>query len=302
MFLELPINENPIIRGYLHHAHTLSIIQNEKNAEQWIYSRFLQLYCKDGQGDTIDFFVNPYNYECLDRGYIHSFYLDDKNRIHNYIKKALSNSYYVICLVDEFYLEQMLAYENTHFDHWLFIYGYDEKSYLSIGYTKNRTYNKYIVPFDVFNVSIKPCYGLTLYKTKKDYNFYYDIDLAQELIYDYTKGINTSYKLKLCNQPIEGCFGYKIYNYIKSNLHNNLSLPHLYILYEHKKCVLDFLIRNHYRKEVILEYKKVVDMTVIIKNLFLKENIINQNRNNEKIFKYIEKLKNLEMDILDTII
>lgn len=301
MTLELPIVQKPIIRGYLHHAHTLSIIQNHDNADQWIYSRFLQLYCKNGKTDAVDFFVNPYNYECLDRGYIHSFYLDDIAQIYNYINKALKNGYYVLCLVDEFYLEQMLAYKSVHFDHWLFIYGYDETSFLSIGYTKNRVYKKYTVPFDVFNIAIKSCYGLTLYKMKEEYCFYYDKDLAQELVYDYTKGINTSYKIKLHNQPIEGYFGYKIYDYIKSNF-NNISLPYLYVLYEHKKCVLDFLIRNHYAEKFTLEYKKVVDISAIIKNLFLKENIINHNRNHDSILRYIEKLKTLEMDVLNSIV
>ena len=302
MNLELPIVENPLIRCYLHHAHTLGIILNNKNAELWVLSHFLQLYSIDSGAVKLDFYIDPYNYECLDRGYINYFYLCNQSNIHKFIQEALKNNYYVLCLVDEFYLHQMQAYQKLHFDHWLLIYGYTGSSYMSIGYTKRLIYEKYEVELDIFDVAIKRNYGITLYRVKDDYKFYYDKVLAQELLHDYVYGINSSLKHRIFKEPIHGKFGYKVYEFLQEELKSSVNHKYPYILYEHKKCVLDFLQRYCSNKNIISQYKEVVDQSTVLKNMYIKESIFGIKVDRTTIANKIEILKNMELDIFKSII
>lgn len=300
MCLKLPIVENPIIKCYLHHAHTQGIILNEMNSDLWTYSHFLQLYSKNNSVVPMDFFINPYDLECLNRGYIPSFYINNSN-ISDFINKALLNGYYVVCLADEFYLEQMSSYNKHHFDHWILIYGYTDNGYLCIGYINNRLYKKYTVSFDVFYVAIQMKYGITLYKVKEEYIFNYNNDLAYDLLFDYTYGINTSYKYQLFKKPIEGKFGYKVYDYLEENLEKKIDCRLPYILYEHKKCIFYFLARNNYNDSVLTQYNDVVTQSAVLKNLYIKESIVTKKRNINKLLLNIEKLKSIELDILRSI-
>lgn len=298
----LPINENPPIKGYLHHAHIISVITaKQKNSEQWVKSHFLQLYFLNTEIDNIkvpslDFYVFPYDHDCLSCGYVHNYLLF--NSVNLSIEKALQNGYYVTTIVDEYYIPNLRPYRKKHISHWFLIYGYDMENYYSITYTKSMNYETIKVDKNVFNQAFIIEFGLGLNKIKENYVFTYEETLANDLVKDYVNGTNTSEKYGLFRKPLKGLFGIHIYEGLLQDLKNGFDFRYAQILLEHKQCIYAYLQKMYPEKELLAQYQEVIKDVKILKNLYIKQNILYNLDLHKRIEMLLLKIKEKEMKVL----
>ena len=161
----LPLEQNPPVQSYQHHAFWLSmILGNEPAARPWLTMQYTNL-----MWDTRDGLLNPYIYSdwrfeteqllptkflvnvppAMVRGY-RTFDLVAL------IREMLDHGYYQMGTFDEFYVPAKLGYQKRHFVHNNLLYGYDDEKgcFLSIGYTRNRLYEPFAVSYTDYVESV----------------------------------------------------------------------------------------------------------------------------------------------------
>lgn len=149
----LSITSTPPITVYRNYAYPLSMICANDNREEWLISKFSNLYTmktNDGylwydflEGDT-------YLNDVISRKFTPLENMHGKNVI-NMIKEAILNENYVTFFLDEFYLKSSKAYNSRHNPGEVFIYGYDDvkKIMYSVGFNEKSTYGKVEFEYDM---------------------------------------------------------------------------------------------------------------------------------------------------------
>ena len=156
--IELPIEKNPPIKTYLHHAFPLSVMYTNENYKTFYHSNYLQLVYNQSSGCAYDF--HEFQYRHLP--YFYCDRLDDsmtkqiKRDINEFITMQIVNRYYCAAWVDAFYIPGEMYYNKQHITHGILIYKYDDikREYTALAYTnQNTTYNEIVVPYDSFTAS-----------------------------------------------------------------------------------------------------------------------------------------------------
>ncbi len=161
----LPLDPNPPIQSYQHHAFWLSmILGNDPGMRPWLTMHYTNL-----MWDEKERMLNPYIYSDwrfeteqllptkflvnvppkMVRGY-RSFDLVAL------LCDMLDHGFYQMGTFDEFYIPAKGGYQKRHFVHNNLIYGYDHDAehFLSIGYTKNRIYEPFTVSYTDYVESV----------------------------------------------------------------------------------------------------------------------------------------------------
>jgi hypothetical protein len=298
----LPVSINIPVKGYLHHAHINSVVLGQcPKSYMWLNNLYLQVYFNRANKNTLlDFFTFQYKFECLDTGYVRPFLLKKELDIKETIEESIRNGFYITCLIDEFFVENMSAYKKRHFDHWCLIFGFDDQHYYCLGYLNDGKYQKFKLPKEEFiSVFIKKEYGLGLNSVKENYAFNNNDEIAKALLQDYIYGVNTSEKYGLITSRIEGTYGINIYNDLIKETDNILDVRYAHILLEHKYCVYRYLKKNfNYRIELIEKYKTIVSNCNSIKLLSIKQYASNDINSNRRIKNLLNKTQEEEFNLL----
>lgn len=296
----LPINDNPPIKSYLHRAYTSGVISTRgSEATKWLRSVFLQLYfdCNE-QSYKMDFYPIPfYRYECLDDGHIKGCILNSENILE--ISKQLINSgYYLSFVVDEYYIEKTSSYKKRHFNHWLMAYGYDEQGLYCIGYLSNKHYKKFKIEYSVLVESVKYADGIGVYKVVEDFEFFYDFEMAKELIFDYITSANTSIKHKIYKRPNHAVYGLDVYEAMIDDLSCSYDYRYAHVLLEHKENVRYWLVMCGFGEDLIQEYNKIIKQCRLLEFLYLKQNSDFSENTKMEIINLLRNIKKQEEAIL----
>ena len=270
----LPINVNPPITGYLHHAYPLSILSTHEAYVPWFFSNYIQIYSHDtGPRPYINFFIHAaypllvsplLNVQWLDRYTA----LNTRNGVIQFMTESLDRGYYIQPHIDEFYLPDRGAFGIEHFIHEILIFGYDslEKTFSTLGYNKNGQFAVAEVAFEDLETSFnefehhlpqtdpdfyfKDKIWLAKYDTDRTYKF--DIDLVIEQFEDFLLSKNTAERFRMINNPEEvgiyrqkreGLHGVESYKNLEKFLHSLLAgsevrtpIP-FHNLWEHKNVM-----------------------------------------------------------------
>ncbi|GGG02013.1 hypothetical protein [Paenibacillus aceti] len=271
--VKLPF-EMPKVYGFLGHAYVLGILQPFEYAQPWIHTSYIQLfiskpYLQDLQEYRLDFYPDlmiaythmPWlMYKHTDKVLLDQLGVD----IHRYLITQLERKYYVVTYVDEFYIHNSICYQQNHFVHDIFIYGYDldRQIYHVAIFDKNRQFTMQEVTFEQLGQAyssqgketqslISSCKRLE----PLDYEgskygagagrFDFDLTLMIEILTDYLEGRNSTERLRIQQQPMEGYFGVEIYPYLQEFVMRviegaqNFDVRQLHILWEHKKMMVE---------------------------------------------------------------
>ncbi|GKU76566.1 BtrH N-terminal domain-containing protein [Paenibacillus sp. L3-i20] len=299
----------PQVYGFLGHAYVLGILQPYEYAQPWIHTSYIQLflskhYLNDFQEYRLDFYPDlmiaygnmPWlRYRQFDKAMIKQLNID----IHHYLIMQLERKYYVVTYVDEYYIHNTICYQQNHYVHDIFIYGYDldRQVYHVALFDKNRQFSMQEISFEQFYQA----YSSEIAQSHKlisscsrvepvDYNetkygsgagkFEFDLKLIIEVLQDYLEGRNTTERLKLQQHPMEGYFGVEIY----AKLHDfvtrimdgvqNFDVRPFHILWEHKKMMvarIQYLQQlGHLSKETTL----LAEFTQLEKKAYTQRNIM----------------------------
>ncbi|SMF85069.1 hypothetical protein SAMN05661091_2859 [Paenibacillus uliginis N3/975] len=316
--VKLPF-EIPQVYGFLGHAYVLGILQPFEYAQPWIHTSYIQLfiakhYLNDLQEYRLDFYPDlmiAYNnmpwlmYKHSDKVLLDQLGVD----IHRYLITQLEREYYVVTYVDEFYIHNSICYQENHFVHDIFIYGYDldRQIYHVAIFDKNRQFTMQEVTFEQFDQAytsqgkstqslISSCKRMepSNYENSKYGSgvgrFDFDLQLMINVLSDYLEGRNSTERLRIQQQPMEGYFGVEIYPYLQEFVTRviegvqNFDVRQLHILWEHKKMMvarIEYLQQLGYLREetsLLSEAKRLEKQAYTYRNLMLK-GFMSQNRN-----------------------
>lgn len=253
--IELPIEKNPPIKSFLHHAFPLSIMYTNEKYKTYHYSNFIQLIYDPTSGCAYDF--HEYHYKSLP--YFYSDRLDDSmtkhinTDINEFISMQIVNRYYCIAWVDTYYIPGEMFYNKQHITHGILIYKYDDekREYTALAYrNQNVSYGMITIPYDDFskayeseyfsmldflklNMGMIPRFNetsirkkLSAYKNSIDYDF--------DDMKFHSKDRITLYGKEACIY---------LFNYLNHCKKNNerIDLRYIYVFKEHKTSIIQTL-------------------------------------------------------------
>jgi hypothetical protein len=179
--------ENPIIKTYHFPAFVLSIMQNEVESYDWIYSNYIQT-CFQKETDPIPFYyfifdINLSPWIMVEKK---AFVELNRDNIIDFIKEKILAKGYIRLSMDQYFVPEKEAYQKQHYNHDDLIYGFndDQEIFYLFGYTKNKIMERTEISFSnlidgVLNVNKNFYYLESIeifylndkctYKMKKDY-------------------------------------------------------------------------------------------------------------------------------------
>lgn len=319
----LPITNPPII-GYQFFAYQLAVICIADDHEPWLYSHFIQLICNPSDpivafyDEYVWYETNPwFKFEKLSYKTIDTLNLNLLELIINYIE----NDFYVLAIIDEFYLPNRKSYHKEHFIHDLLIYGYDRENntYNTIGFDENGIFRPQKLDFNDFqNAFCNLNNYMIFFSLIKEYKYNFRIDIIKNLLSDYLYSKNTSARVDCLDERrfLPGhVFGLNIYSHLQNYFRFLLDgkrlsdIRSLHFLYEHKEMMISrikFLIdRGHLtdNSNVFIEgFQKLRDKTLIARSLQLKFEVSKRSREIKQIINLIQDIYEEERRLLESLL
>lgn len=320
----LPISQ-PMIHGYNHYAHLLSILECHTKTLSWIYSNFIEVYMnkdliKNPWGD----FYYPFPYEMRLSDTCkwlktarrrRSEFKCHPERLIEFIKDELESGYYAhMYLSHSHFISDMNRHDSL-------IYGIDmdEKVIYIADVFVDGKYEHKIITFEKFISAFNDCIVgendflqdmIYLYKVKDKCDWEFDICNIENSIIKYFNGSTPEYwNMYNCANRDNIVFGRDVYtsllHYIDEVIAGNediLDFKHFYLMMEHKKMLVkrfQFLCKIGCYD--IDKLKTIIDQCVtlyeesnkgvnmIIKyNISKNKNILNRLKNN---IEYIQQME-----------
>lgn len=336
---KLPINLNPPIKAYLSYAHILSMILPHEENEDWFYSSFIQLY---SQQDTTNSWValqfTPDTHDLLHDQYLYQVFslnpqiIDlGKDIIIDSLIKWISNDYYIMYYLDEYYLPGTVYFQKEHIAHAQFFYGYNQenKTFSILNFSQDNNYESIDISYDDLINSLLTDEIIKKYNwidliyhnpklirksdhVRKDF----DLSIIIEQLSDYTTS-KKAYSSYLHNSHINECkniaWGIDVYDnlikYINKTNFNSEYMP-FHLLWEHKVIMLErfnFLIKKYnvnIPDSLITNQKQIIALTNQLR--FLSLSLEYSKKNNietfDKMINLLSEIKTKEFQNLTAVI
>lgn len=312
----LPIESDPIIRNYLHHAFPISVLQANRRdrAERFVLNEYIDLIYKPGY-DWLDYHNDAYtHWECIESRGITKEILDTNCvRVVAYIINGLKVGYYSDIWLDTYYIPGKPGYNERHVTHGLLIYGYDagKREFAVLSYADNGQYKKLNVPIKAISLgcSNRNFTLLTLIRDNASVTIPYDIRSLCEKLNNYIHSIcyddNTRYNKKTTEQYVqyEACL--KFAKDIEQNTKVKGYIPTtaMYSYAEHKRCMgwrLNYIaVREGIESSRFKEYEQFSkEKTEQLLNLALKYNMTGNLNNIDRVVTLMNELNQREYEAI----
>lgn len=336
----LPLCESPI-KVYSNYAYILSVLLSNEEAKNWFYSNFIQVkYIRDT--DNRQQFIFNYSIGNLTKYFYNIPYLEIRsmkrefmlkvcNNIIEFLCQAIEEGYYIMTIVDEYYLPPRMAYKNRHYKHLIMLYGYNSKRecFYSMGYNGGN-YEESILNFEEMFTAITSDEGNNV-EIRDDFCMLYRLQEKDKIKYRQENYNYFPYKLNLklirrslkeyldskCSDehfsafyeiPHNSEYGILYYeamieyieNYIEGKYQGDVYAVAFHGMMEHKTVMvqrLRYLQEEGYVSgivDVIDMYENLTAKAVIIRNLLLKYNIIKKKDLLIRVKAYLREMYILE--------
>ncbi len=280
------------ITTYLHRSLPLCIILAHEKLLPWYRGKFIQIFSHADSSGYVEFnYLEPYDCcnevaDIICMGYNLLKYTPD---IIDFIIENINMGYYLIVNVDEYYLCNKNAYNNSHFVHSSLIYGYDskERNLKGIGFNQDYLFTEMTFSYSRFRQAFEN--GKLYYKESAPWCEWSCIQLirAKEFDTEYPFSLNKfteelgSYIFSIEDRGKMYSFGYhenqvkygfEVHNVLTENIKNlikgafTIDYRAIHLLAEHKKCLYDRLeyIASRYNisedfKALNSQYSEIVE-------------------------------------------
>lgn len=209
---ELPFEYKPYLQHFQFRAFLFGMLQGQSaRVMPWLCCNLM--FCVGGDiADENDdrWLVDPGVIERSE----HTPDYGDRRGLMQDLKEQLSRGYFVNGAVDEFYIPAKQAYQTEHFNHDYLLTGFDDERgcFISAGYTKSRSFERFEVNYDDFAAGLSavgiPSRRMALMRLNPDYDFRFEEIALLDAVYKYIK------------QPFMRCYhGEKNYYGVETWLH-----------------------------------------------------------------------------------
>lgn len=342
--IKLEIADSPIVT-LQYQAYTLCSLLYDKNCLPWFYSNYINLYCNNlyfpNKKELAVNFLSGSIFGGIPLLKHHeikkSVIKNTEKELNYFIKNCLNKNYFFYTFIDEFFIPNRIAYNNTHFSHDIMIYGCNPQngSYNVLGYDASKKFRESIVKYNdfgnAFSNYIENAYDTTvIFKKKENVNYGLNINKIITSLNDYINSSDCSEKLQMYydskkedNYEINNCkyfknekiiFGMDIYKHFKLYLEAlqcgkiRFDIRSFHCLYEHKKCMvlrIKYLEKNNIlnnAKSVYDEYIEIEKMTIIVRNYMIKYSITNDDKIIKRVVNLLDKIEFEEFETITRLI
>jgi len=336
----LAINDKPEILSYSSHAKTLAILSTDKHYEAWFHSNYIQLICEKDfkdKGIHLDFYLGPskdFNFY-VNNPWLYSQTIKKEmvnhltDNITEFVISCIDRNYYVDLHLDQHFVakDPSFHFEPHQFYHDTLVFGYNrsEQYFDILGY--NPFYKSLKISFSDFDSAYRNCpiekwytvLYLYHYEKKRPGSQSKDYILDVTWIADSLKGyLNSTDHTRLFAMFDSGrnnlAFGMDVYHYYKLNFKSGdfwEDIRPLYVLWEHKKCMLSriqYLYDHHYLIQssyayLKVQFEEIKNLAEFIKVTQLKALISKDNKIIEKIiFNCLDEIASKEHKAINELI
>lgn len=297
----LPIFE-PIIHGRMYYAFPLSLIDaNDRHAQSWIMSRFVQLQSHtleqvDRTGIAELRFAHADHPECYTDAFeveaisMAGMYGSD---VTSYIRKAIALHRYVYIYVDKFYVSDNPFSGKKHVVQESLIYGDEDGQFHILGFNRNRRFEKSVVPHsDIANGFLhSDTPTIYLLKAKPFDQSAFDLIDIREQLNRYLLSDNAGAE-HIGESGLERSYGLQVYASLRQSIRNlaerhELVVPniaYLHILAEHKK-LMHKRLQGYHGHGVALASESMLHYQAFEKQLMkLRNDLIKYEANHKDVF------------------
>lgn len=310
----MPIETDPMIKGYLHHAYTLGMLQLKGDEMlPWVYNNYVQTFFRLKGFGEFNFSVSWTKFtEVFDWQRITGELLGDCGVSPvDFIRNSILNGYYAYCLMDEYSIPHRQAYRllKNHY-HDTLIYGYDapSDSFDIIGFTEERVYRPTKISAKLVLKS-RPV-ELNLLKLRENVKFEIRPEYIRETLLEYLhpETIHERYNMWFV-APRDNLFGLEACRHLSVALRSTgeraeeENYIYCHVLWEHKNCMLariKYLLENGYMTDASLyeRYSEVEKLALRMRNLYLKYFIAKDRVIIDRLVKDNDAAARLEAEIL----
>lgn len=328
---KLPISNSPLL-GFLRWPYTLSITMVHEKTLPWFINNFIQVRANKYfherntefnfnfyRGGRFEFYNNPFiNTTRLDVELIDRLNTD----IIDFFVDCVKNDYYVVPFIDEYFIPDRRSYQKNSFPHHIFIYGYNQEKeiFYTTGFNKGifgelelnyddfkKSYNSILSLYSEGKYQKSTDNGNFLMKFNENHRYKFDLDALKLQLTEYLESRCSIDNLNYNN--LDDVFGIDTYDYLvyyyellinKANINRNGTIRNLHVLWEHKKLMVEritFLMREGHliNPEPLESYIKIEKMSLVLRNLSLKQSVTADINLFYKIISKIKEIRELEI-------
>lgn len=190
--IKLPLCKSPI-KVYSNYAYVLSVLLNKEEAFGWFYSNFIQVkYIRETKdyhrfifnyslGNLTKYFYNvPFlQVRALNRDFL----LQNCGDVIEFLCSALRDGYYVVTVVDNYYLFSKGEYQKMHNLHLIMLHGFNrqDQCFYSMGFDRD-IYKESQISFNSFRQAVTSLEGDNIH-VRDDYCMMYKLQDENQLAY-----------------------------------------------------------------------------------------------------------------------
>ena len=339
----------PPIKVYSNYAYVLSVLLNREEAYDWFYSNFIQVkYIRETQnkhrfifnyslGNLTKYFYNvPFlQVRSLNRDFL----LKNCGDVIKFLCSALREGYYVVTVVDNYYLSPKHEYKKRHNLHLIMLHGFSEKDscFYSMGFD-NEIYKESKLGFDSFRQAVSSMEGRNS-QVRDDYCMMYKLQDENQLAYPqenfnyfpyrFNRGLVKrnfqEYLDSVCSDehfsafyevPSNGEYGISYYDAMIEYVQKFLDGAYTGKIYtipfhgmmEHKQIMvqrLRYMQEKQYIRNidsVAEKYEELAAQAMVIRNCVLKYNISIKKELLEKVGRFLEEMYMIEKNTVEQLI
>jgi len=229
-----------------------------------------------------------------------------------FIKECINMDYYVLAYVDTFYIKEYETYNQAHYHHPVFVYGYnddDDTFYIADfftqkGYSFAKASYQEIENSKIDAATENLFMGVFLFKQDpRHYRHDFSIQCVIPLLEDYLHSRDSNIRNMIYGSPSlengEYTFGLDIYNVLINHVEHDIYIENstTTVLVDHK-TIMKELIKYLYKRgyihnidDIYTQYEEIYNETRLIRNLIIKRRLINDDKIAQRIVAKFNALK-----------
>ena len=267
--ITLPFEDKPYSLMYHGSAFPLGIIQGntEQDLIPWLSSKYINCYFSPAFENKFSYYVTDHwatRDKILLRQHIdlypEEYNMVFKSSIINLFRKMLDLGYYPHGSYNEEYIPGKDCFQKEYYNHNFILIGYNdiEKNFISVGYLKDKKFQRYKIPYDCMEMAISthksPKISFNFWKFNEEAQFTFNYDRLIIELDDYLHS-TTSLKINKQNRKWGMDAIRDLGYYIMNTCKNENYIDHRYTrgIMEQKnfmKMRIDYLINHNYLNQI----------------------------------------------------
>jgi len=270
-----------IITGRLHNAYISSIMLNNPNSLDWIFSHHIQLYCHLSDTNDIDlnFFSGDFFY-----GWIYNPFVDvniiklkyiTRYNLKDFITNSINDNRYILLQNNEYFTDKIKI---ANVSPYYYIHGYDSNDkYYNYGMKGSAAIESNGILENIMHWSDEA--DIITFKLKPNVKSEINIDYICECIIEYLLSYNSHKHTQIYNDHCSDItFGIDIYDTLLTYINNiitnrvDIDIRPFFTLSEHKNMMIRRLtyIDKDFSLSILEKLNEIYTCCKIIVNMVLK--------------------------------